>query len=409
MAQRAYDSEVEALSLRISLFDRHLAILETAYARLTPIAQSNVRNGAASPRAVDGQHGAQSSPPPRDAVTAFNQAAPDTASEAAVTPQSTLPVTGQQPTSSAAITDDFRTTPDSSNTRARPDNIPAVVNHTEINHSVSGHQSGYFPVPHLSVGTSSAHILPQSIPVQHPSGVCYYPFPSYSSSKMPANLPRFKRPTTTNPSSADDFISEFERRCRADSYPVEKWPEALAACCETAEGDWVAKNLVGKGYTMEEVKERFLRHFVDDDIRHHYEQDLFRCSRHQDELLLAFCDRYLSMMKRARRKPDRVDECTTEFLMLLPRHAINWLNSVKAANPEKVNTVRKMVQALTLYSSADRTSVNRVNGQTAAKPAPNPPSNKQQKTGKGSRGSTTITRTWTAPRTGPGRPARRRR
>jgi hypothetical protein len=180
----------------------------------------------------------------------------------------------------------------------------------------------------------------------------YYPFPSYSSHKMPSNLPRFKSPTTTNPSSAGDFISEFERRCRADSYPVEKWPEALAVSYETAEGYWVAENLVGKGFSIEEVKERFLRHFIGDDIRHHYEQDLLRCSRHQDELLLAFCERYMIIMKRARKPPDRVDECTTEFIMQLPRHAINWLNSVKATN-----------------------------GQTAAKPAPITPSNKQQETG----------------------------
>ena len=46
------------------------------------------------------------------------------------------------------------------------------------------------------------------------------------------------------------------------------YPAALAACCETAEGDWVAENLVGKGYEWDEVRERFIKHFVDDDTRH---------------------------------------------------------------------------------------------------------------------------------------------
>ena len=30
-------------------------------------------------------------------------------------------------------------------------------------------------------------------------------------SSLPSNLPRLKRPTSTKPSSADDFISEFEK------------------------------------------------------------------------------------------------------------------------------------------------------------------------------------------------------
>ena len=65
-------------------------------------------------------------------------------------------------------------------------------------------------------------------------------------SRLPSGLPKFKRPTSQDPNSADDFLSEFERRLAADGYPLETYPEALAACCLRLEGDWVCKPGRGK-------------------------------------------------------------------------------------------------------------------------------------------------------------------
>jgi hypothetical protein len=43
-----------------------------------------------------------------------------------------------------------------------------------------------------------------------------------------------------------------------------------------------------------------LKHFVSDDIRFYFENDLVHCTRTQGEPILAFADRYLGKMKRTR-------------------------------------------------------------------------------------------------------------
>ena len=128
---------------------------------------------------------------------------------------------------------------------------------------------------------------------------------SASSVRLPADLPSFKRPDAQDPSTVDDFFSSFQRRLRANNYPMSMYPEALVACCETAEGNWVSENLVGKGLEWNEVRDKFVRHFVDDDISHLYDQALVQCQRARNESLLAFGDRYLTAMKRARRDAEK--------------------------------------------------------------------------------------------------------
>ena len=39
---------------------------------------------------------------------------------------------------------------------------------------------------------------------------------------------------------------------------------------DTAEGDWVSDNLVGRDLNWDEVRHRFIEHFVDDDVPHLY-------------------------------------------------------------------------------------------------------------------------------------------
>jgi hypothetical protein len=133
--------------------------------------------------------------------------------------------------------------------------------------------------------------------------------------RLPSGLPHFKRPTTQEPNAIDDFLLLFVRRLRADDYPVDRYPAALAACCDTAEGDWIAENL--SGLAWEDAKERFLRHFVDEDIGHHYEHELVFNHRSQSEDLLAFSDRYISLMKRAGKSPDQTGEYTIQFMSQL--------------------------------------------------------------------------------------------
>jgi hypothetical protein len=96
--------------------------------------------------------------------------------------------------------------------------------------------------------------------------------PSMSTAPLPSGLPRFKRPSAQEPNTADDFLSSFERRLRANGYPDERYAEALAACCERAEGNWVSSHLIGKDMTWETIKKKFLQHFVSEDIYQHYEQ-----------------------------------------------------------------------------------------------------------------------------------------
>ena len=61
-----------------------------------------------------------------------------------------------------------------------------------------------------------------------------------------------------------------------------------------------------------------MRHFVDDDVQHLYDQALIQCHRLQGQDLLSFGDRYLTAMKRAGRNPDKVGEYSTMFMSELP-------------------------------------------------------------------------------------------
>ncbi|KAH9263312.1 hypothetical protein BASA83_013311 [Batrachochytrium salamandrivorans] len=78
-------------------------------------------------------------------------------------------------------------------------------------------------------------------------------------------MPRFKRPTAEAQSTVQDFISVFERKLKADSYPTEKYVDALTACCHPEEADWVESSIT-HCQSWDEAKDRFLRHFIDEDI-----------------------------------------------------------------------------------------------------------------------------------------------
>ncbi|KAH6598204.1 hypothetical protein BASA50_003819 [Batrachochytrium salamandrivorans] len=83
--------------------------------------------------------------------------------------------------------------------------------------------------------------------------------------RLPSDMPRFKRPTAEAQSTVQDFISVFERKLKADSYPTEKYVDALTACCHPEEADWVESSIT-HCQSWDEAKDRFLRHFIDEDM-----------------------------------------------------------------------------------------------------------------------------------------------
>jgi hypothetical protein len=64
------------------------------------------------------------------------------------------------------------------------------------------------------------------------------------------------------------------------------------------------------------------------------EQDLVHCQRGHGKPVIAFSDRFLGPMGRANKNPDSAHEFTPVLIGQLPRSAVNWLNAIKATNPE---------------------------------------------------------------------------
>ncbi|KAH6595995.1 hypothetical protein BASA50_005468 [Batrachochytrium salamandrivorans] len=113
---------------------------------------------------------------------------------------------------------------------------------------------------------------------------------------------KFKRPTVEAQSTVQDFISVFERKLKADSYPTEKYADALTACCHPEEADWVESNIT-HCQSWDEAKDRFLRHFIDEDMETLYAYELEGILKNPKESIHAFADRYLHAMRLAKADP----------------------------------------------------------------------------------------------------------
>ncbi|KAH9248629.1 hypothetical protein BASA81_013699 [Batrachochytrium salamandrivorans] len=162
-------------------------------------------------------------------------------------------------------------------------------------------------------------------------------------------MPRFKRPTAEAQSTVQDFISVFERKLKADSYPTEKYVDALTACCHPEEADWVESSIT-HCQSWDEAKDRFLRHFIDEDMETLYAYELEGILKNPKESIHAFADRYLHAMRLAKADPNLKHVQVTHFLTRLSDQVRKDVNLVKATRPENVDTVSGIVRTLvTLY------------------------------------------------------------
>ncbi|KAH9263602.1 hypothetical protein BASA83_012985 [Batrachochytrium salamandrivorans] len=131
--------------------------------------------------------------------------------------------------------------------------------------------------------------------------------------------PTSQRASTGSQRSPTRLISVFERKLKADSYPTEKYVDALTACCHPEEADWVESSIT-HCQSWDEAKDRFLRHFIDEDMETFQSRpQLETCSSHP--------------------LPDKAI-----------RPSQKDVNLVKATRPENVDTVSGIVRTLvTLY------------------------------------------------------------
>ncbi|KAH9271126.1 hypothetical protein BASA83_006670 [Batrachochytrium salamandrivorans] len=167
--------------------------------------------------------------------------------------------------------------------------------------------------------------------------------------RLPSDMPRFKRPTAEAQSTVQDFISVFERKLKADSYPTEKYVDALTACCHPEEADWVESSIT-HCQSWDEAKDRFLRHFIDEDMETLYAYELEGILKNPKESIHAFADRYLHAMRLAKADPNLKHVQVTHFLTRLSDQVRKDVNLVKATRPENVDTVSGIVRTLvTLY------------------------------------------------------------
>lgn len=167
---------------------------------------------------------------------------------------------------------------------------------------------------------------------------------SFRSARLPANMPRFKRPLSGAHSSVQDYIARFERALRADSYPLDKFTLALAACCEAEEAEWVESNLIILPW--DEAKDSFLRHFISNDMDTLYSFELEGIYMNPKESVSAFADRYLYAMRLAHEDPTASRVRVAHFLTRLPETVRKDLHMVKIAKPEEVESVSAIVHTL---------------------------------------------------------------
>ncbi|KAH9263663.1 hypothetical protein BASA83_012933 [Batrachochytrium salamandrivorans] len=163
--------------------------------------------------------------------------------------------------------------------------------------------------------------------------------------RLPSDMPRFKRPTAEAQSTVQDFISVFERKLKADSYPTEKYVDALTACCHPEEADWVESSIT-HCQSWDEAKGRFLRHFIDEDMETLYAYELEGILKNPKESIHAFADCYLHAMRLAKADPNLKHVQVTHFLTRLSDQVRKDVNLVKATRPENVDTVSGIVRTL---------------------------------------------------------------
>jgi len=165
------------------------------------------------------------------------------------------------------------------------------------------------------------------------------------STRLPSNLPKFKRPNSDSHSSVHEFMAAFERLLRADSYPVSKYVFALAASCEPEEAEWVDANLSASD-SWDQAKNLFLRHFINDDMEALYSFELETIHRTPSETINVFSDRYLQAMRLASEDSSAPHLRVTHFLTRLPENVRKDLNLVKLTSPINVSSVAAIVRTL---------------------------------------------------------------
>ncbi|KAH9246537.1 hypothetical protein BASA81_015911 [Batrachochytrium salamandrivorans] len=157
--------------------------------------------------------------------------------------------------------------------------------------------------------------------------------------RLPSDMPKFKRPTVEAQSTVQDFISVFERKLKADSYSTKKYVDALTACCHPEKADWVEPNIT-HCQSWDDTKDRFLRHFIDEDMETLYAYELEGILKNPKESIHAFADRYLHAIRLTKADP-QLETCSSHPL---PDKAIR--PSQKRRQSGQSNTARECRHSL---------------------------------------------------------------
>lgn len=116
---------------------------------------------------------------------------------------------------------------------------------------------------------------------------------------VPATIATFNRFTCA---SVTDWLLNFEDRLNAAGYPISRFTAALVARGEPTVADWCRSNI--RNLPWPSARQRFLRHYITDDVVSVHREAFERITRRQREGILAFADRYLQALRRAELDPD---------------------------------------------------------------------------------------------------------
>ena len=163
-----------------------------------------------------------------------------------------------------------------------------------------------------------------------------------------------------------DFIAKFERRLKADDFPLSRHSDALVACCDSEEANWVAEDIEANAGVWGDIKKRFLEHFIDQDLVAFYRHELEVITMKKGEAAVTFMDRCRQAMKLANSRTDRDTQCV-HFTNRLPKDVQRDLKVIKASNPAKVASIDAITDTLiTLYPTKESKGVQQASSPSAS-------------------------------------------
>ena len=113
---------------------------------------------------------------------------------------------------------------------------------------------------------------------------------SSSGNHRSVDVPEWKKETWK---SVIPFLMRYEQVCKAEQVPESRWTTLLLkAVTNTAEADWVDKNIVEPKLSWTDAKKEFAKHFKNQDYSDELIKEFARCRQGRQESVQLFSDRF---------------------------------------------------------------------------------------------------------------------